>query len=164
MTAAEIRVPERVLAELHPEALGQTLLIVNVASQCGFTKQYSALEALHRRYSGDGLLVLGIPCNQFGGQEPGTDTEIQDACRLNWGVTFPVMPRADVNGDQRLPVYEFLVQSQDDDGETGDVRWNFEKFLLDHAGHVVRRFRPHIEPNDPDIQDAVASLLASLPK
>jgi glutathione peroxidase len=161
MTDQTTRIPKDVLTELHPDAFGRPLLIVNVASQCGFTKQYSGLEALHRRYSPEGLLVLGVPCNQFGGQEPGTDMEIQEFCQLNWGVTFPVLPRGDVIGPDRLPIYGFLSQGTDEAGESGEVRWNFEKFLVDSEGLMVGRFRPHTEPDDPAVVAAITTLLAA---
>lgn len=159
MSTRAVNVPDDVLGRLHPTAVGKPVLIVNVASKCGFTRQYTALEGLYQRFGGQGLAVIGIPCNQFGGQEPGSDAEIQEHCRLDWGVTFPVLPRADVNGEKRLAIYEHLAMASDDAGVSGDVRWNFEKFLLDRQGNVIGRFAPHIEPDDAGLIAAVTEVL-----
>ncbi|MFI1990589.1 glutathione peroxidase [Actinoplanes sp. NPDC020271] len=122
---------------------GRVLLIVNVASRCGMTPQYAGLEALHREFGERGLQVLGFPCNQFGGQEPGTDEEIQEFCSVNYGVTFPVFAKVDVNGPEAAPLYEFL-RAQDG----GDVRWNFTKFLVGRDGAVLRRYEPNVTPEE----------------
>ena len=138
---------------------GGPALLVNVASRCGLTPQYTALEALHEQYAGRGFTVVGVPCNQFGGQEPGSAEEIADFCSATYGVTFPMTEKVDVNGADRHPVYDELVRVADQDGRDGDVRWNFEKFLLDGSGAVVARFDPTVVPDDPRVIDAVESLL-----
>jgi glutathione peroxidase len=140
---------------------GQALLIVNVASKCGLTPQYTALEQLHERY--DGLSVVGFPCNQFGGQEPGTAAEIQTFCSTTYGVTFPMMAKIDVNGPDRHPLYAELVRTQDADGDAGDVQWNFEKFLVDASGKVVARFRPRTTPDDAAVVAAIEAVLPAKP-
>ena len=138
---------------------GRPALVVNVASRCGLTPQYDALETLNEKYAGRGFTVVGVPSNQFGGQEPGTAEEIADFCSATYGVTFPMTEKVDVNGAGRHPVYEELVRVADQDGRDGDVRWNFEKFLLDGSGAVVARFDPTVVPDDPRVVDAVEALL-----
>ena len=127
---------------------GSAVLVVNVASRCGLTPQYEGLERLQRDYADRGLRVLGVPCNQFGGQEPGTAEEIAEFCSTTYGVTFPLTEKVEVNGDGRHPLYELLTAVPDADGDAGDIRWNFEKFVVDRAGHVVERFSPQVEPED----------------
>ena len=122
---------------------------MNVASKCGFTPQYAALEALHEKYSAQGLTVVGVPCNQFGGQEPGTAEEIAEFCSTTYGVTFPLTEKVEVNGAGRHPLYAGLVDVADEKGRSGDVAWNFEKFLLDSDGTVVGRWSTGVEPDDP---------------
>jgi glutathione peroxidase len=138
---------------------GKAVLIVNVASKCGLTPQYSGLERLHERYSDSGFAVVGFPCNQFGGQEPGTAEEIQTFCSTTYGVTFPMMAKVDVNGPDRHPLYAELVTAQDSEGNAGDVQWNFEKFLLDPSGKVVGRFRPATTPEDETVTSAIEAVL-----
>ena len=138
---------------------GRAALVVNVASQCGLTPQYAALEKLHERYSEKGFTVIGVPCNQFGHQEPGTSEQIATYCSTTYGVTFPMTEKVNVNEAGRHPIYRDLVQHPYDDGVVGDIEWNFEKFLLARDGTVVRRFRPDTEPDDPTIVDAVESVL-----
>jgi glutathione peroxidase len=138
---------------------GRPALVVNVASKCGLTPQYTALEALHEEYAGRGFTVVGVPCNQFGGQEPGSSEEIAEFCSATYGVSFPMTEKVEVNGDGRHPVYDALVQVADQAGRTGDVRWNFEKFLLDGDGAVVARFDPTVVPDDPRVTAAVESVL-----
>jgi glutathione peroxidase len=133
---------------------GETLLIVNVASKCGLTPQYEGLETLQERYQKRGFTVLGFPCNQFAGQEPGTAEEIQTFCSTTYGVTFPLFEKIDVNGDDQNPIYAELERVPDEDGYTGDVRWNFEKFLIGRDGSVTR-FAPQVEPDDPKIAIAI---------
>jgi len=141
-------------------ALGdKALLVVNVASRCGLTPQYAGLERLHEQYADRGFAVVGVPCNQFMGQEPGTAEEIQSFCSATYGVTFPMMSKVDVNGDERHPLYAELTQTADADGAAGDVQWNFEKFLLAPGGKVVGRFRPRTEPEDAGLVAAVESVL-----
>jgi glutathione peroxidase len=139
---------------------GRPALVVNVASRCGLTPQYTALEALHEEYAGRGFTVVGVPCHQFGGQEPGTSEEIAEFCSATYGVTFPMTEKVEVNGEGRHPVYDALVRVADQEGRAGDVRWNFEKFLLDGTGTVVARFDPTVVPDDPRVTAAVESVLA----
>jgi glutathione peroxidase len=139
---------------------GQEVLVVNVASKCGLTPQYTALEDLQKRYAGKGFTVLGVPCNQFGGQEPGTAEEIETFCSTTYGVTFPLTEKVDVNGQSRHPLYQLLVDTSDGAGTSGDIQWNFEKFLVSPAGQIVARFRP---PVDPASDDVVKAIEANLP-
>ena len=147
----------------QPESLskyaGEVVLAVNVASRCGLTPQYEGLQALHDRYSGRGFTVLGFPCNQFFGQEPGTAEQIQEFCSLNYGVGFPLFDKLDVKGSGQHSLYKVLSEFPDDQGKAGNVTWNFEKFLVGRDGRVVRRFRPKVVPEDPTIVAAIESLL-----
>jgi glutathione peroxidase len=138
---------------------GQALLVVNVASQCGFTRQYAGLEALYERYHERGLTVIGVPSNQFGAQEPGTAEEIAEFCQANFGVTFPLLAKTDVNGPDRHPLFARLTEVADATGKAGDVTWNFEKFLVSPQGEVVGRFRSKVEPDDPELVAAIESVL-----
>jgi glutathione peroxidase len=139
---------------------GSAVLVVNVASRCGLTPQYAGLEELQREYGERGLRVLGVPCNQFAGQEPGTAEEIAEFCSTTYGVTFPLTEKVEVNGEGRHPLYDLLTATPDADGEAGDIRWNFEKFLVDADGAVIGRFRPQTQPQDPAL---VAAVEAALP-
>ncbi len=132
----------------------QVVLIVNVASQCGFTPQYQALEALYQKYVARGLLVLGFPCNQFGGQEPGSEAEIRTFCSINYGVAFPLFAKIDVNGPNAHPLYQWLKHEQKGLFGTESIKWNFTKFLIDRAGRVVARFAPRTAPEqiEPEIE------------
>jgi glutathione peroxidase len=143
------------LAELG----GGAVLVVNVASKCGLTPQYSALEKLAKDYGDRGLTVIGVPCNQFMGQEPGTAEEIQTFCSATYGVTFPLLAKTDVNGADRHPLFAELTKTPDASGEAGDVQWNFEKFLLAPGGAVVKRFRPRTEPDAPEVVEAIEAVL-----
>jgi glutathione peroxidase len=134
-------------------------LVVNVASRCGLTPQYEALERLQKTYGEAGLSVVGLPCNQFGGQEPGTSEEIATFCSTTYGVTFPLTEKIDVNGADRHPLYQRLVETPDERGRTGDIAWNFEKFLLDRDGRIVARFSPPTTPDDPRVISAVEDVL-----
>ena len=134
---------------------GKTLLVVNVASKCGLTPQYAALEALHARLADRGFSVVGFPCNQFMGQEPGTAEEIGQFCSTTYGVTFPMFEKIEVNGEGRHPIYDQLTSVPDADGAAGDVQWNFEKFLLGPDGTVLARFRPRTVPDDPEVLAAI---------
>ncbi|MET9891641.1 glutathione peroxidase [Streptomyces sp. NPDC006465] len=134
---------------------GKAVLIVNVASKCGLTPQYAGLEQLHARYAGQGFTVLGVPCNQFLGQEPGSSEEIAEFCSATYGVTFPMTEKVDVNGDGRHGLYERLVGTADAEGHAGDIRWNFEKFLIGRDGTVVGRFSPQTEPESAELVSAV---------
>jgi len=137
----------------------RAVLVVNVASKCGLTPQYSALEQLARDYAERGLTVIGVPCNQFMGQEPGSAEEIQAFCSTTYGVTFPLLAKTDVNGADRHPLYEQLTKTTDASGEAGDVQWNFEKFLIAPGGEVVSRFRPRTEPDAPEVISAIEAVL-----
>jgi len=139
---------------------GKAVLIVNVASQCGLTPQYAGLQQLHEQYADKGFAVLGFPCNQFGAQEPGSPEEIASFCETSFGVTFPLFEKIEVNGEDRHPLYEELTSHADDEGEAGDIQWNFEKFLISRDGAVVRRFRPMTTPEDPALVSAVEEQLA----
>jgi glutathione peroxidase len=145
-------------ASLAPYA-GQTTLVVNVASKCGLTPQYAGLEKLQEKYSSRGFSVVGIPCNQFMGQEPGSAEEIQTFCSTTYGVTFPLFEKVDVNGDERHPLYAELTRATDADGYSGDIRWNFEKFLLGPDGSV-QRFAPQVTPEDPVLVAAIEAALS----
>ena len=139
---------------------GKPALLVNVASKCGLTPQYTALEALHEEQADNGFTVVGLPCNQFGGQEPGTSEEIQEFCSATYGVTFPMSEKIEVNGPGRHAIYQELVQTADEGGETGDIRWNFEKFVIDADGTPVARFSPQVTPDDDRVREAVRGALA----
>jgi glutathione peroxidase len=135
-------------------------LLVNVASKCGLTPQYTGLERLHEEYADRGFSVVGVPCNQFGGQEPGSSEEIAEFCSATYGVTFPLTEKVDVNGPERHEIYAALVDTPDASGRTGDIAWNFEKFLLAADGSVVARFDPRVEPEDPSLVKAIEGQLA----
>jgi glutathione peroxidase len=137
----------------------KSLLVVNVASKCGLTPQYTGLEALQEKYADQGFAVVGFPCNQFGGQEPGTAEEIETFCSTTYGVTFPMMEKIDVNGAGQNPIYSELNAVADSEGYTGDVRWNFEKFLVGADGSV-QRFGPMVTPEDPALVGAIEASLA----
>jgi len=139
---------------------GRVALVVNVASRCGLTPQYAGLEALQEEYRDRGFTVLGVPCNQFMGQEPGTAEEIAEFCSATYGVTFPMTEKVDVNGGDAHPLYQRLTETPDATGTAGDVQWNFEKFLVDGDGRVVARFRPRTEPDAPEVRTAIEELLA----
>ncbi|MCU1362157.1 MAG: hypothetical protein JWN99_3446 [Ilumatobacteraceae bacterium] len=137
---------------------GKAILAVNVASACGLTPQYTGLEQLQQTYGGRGFTVVGFPCNQFGGQEPGTADEIETFCSTTYGVTFPMMEKIDVNGDERHPIYTELTKTADSEGHSGDIRWNFEKFLIGADG-AVTRFGPTVTPEDPALVEAIEAAL-----
>ncbi|MEU8028756.1 glutathione peroxidase [Streptomyces sp. NPDC049099] len=138
---------------------GKAVLIVNVASKCGLTPQYTGLEKLQERYADRGFTVLGVPCNQFLGQEPGTAEEIAEFCSATYGVTFPLTEKVEVNGEGRHPLYERLVGFADAEGHSGDIRWNFEKFLIGRDGQVVARFSPQTEPEADAVVTAIEAQL-----
>ncbi|MFF4032146.1 glutathione peroxidase [Streptomyces sviceus] len=139
---------------------GKAVLIVNVASKCGLTPQYNGLEKLQERYAERGFTVLGVPCNQFLGQEPGSAEEIAEFCSATYGVTFPLTEKVEVNGEGRHALYERLVGFADAEGHSGDIRWNFEKFLIGRDGSVVARFSPQTEPESDEVVTAVEGALA----
>jgi glutathione peroxidase len=134
---------------------GKTVLLVNVASKCGLTPQYEGLQRLQETYGGRGFTVLGVPCNQFAGQEPGSAEEIAEFCSTTYGVDFPLTEKVDVNGERRHPLYAELVTVPDGSGYTGDIRWNFEKFLIGPDGTVVARFDPRMEPDTDEVVEAI---------
>ncbi|WP_406404101.1 glutathione peroxidase [Streptomyces sp. NBC_00879] len=140
---------------------GKAVLLVNVASKCGLTPQYAGLERLQKQYGEQGFSVVGVPCNQFAGQEPGSAEEIESFCSATYGVTFPMLEKTDVNGDGRHPLYAELTKVADAEGEAGDVQWNFEKFLIGKDGQVVSRIRPRTEPEDPAVLAAIEALLSA---
>jgi len=139
---------------------GKVTLVVNVASKCGLTPQYTGLEELQVAYQDQGFSVLGVPCNQFMEQEPGTAEEIQTFCSTTYGVSFPLSEKIEVNGEARHPLYTELTQSADADGRDGDIQWNFEKFLISGDGEVIARFAPAVEPSDPALVAAIESALS----
>ncbi len=138
---------------------GKAILAVNVASRCGLTPQYEGLERLQKQYGDRGFTVLGFPCNQFMGQEPGTAEEIKEFCSTTYGVTFPLFEKIEVNGENRHPIYQQLTDVPDSDGSAGDIQWNFEKFLIAPDGQTVQRFRPGVEPEDPAVVEAIEAAL-----
>ncbi|HEV7663379.1 MAG TPA: glutathione peroxidase [Chloroflexota bacterium] len=138
---------------------GQATLVVNVASRCGLTPQYAGLEQLHERFKGQGFTILGVPSNQFGGQEPGTAEEIATFCSATYGVTFPMTEKVDVNGEGRHALYSKLTATPDGAGKAGDVQWNFEKFLISPQGAVVARFRPQTTPLSEAVVSAIEAVL-----
>jgi glutathione peroxidase len=148
----------------EPSSLGKlgakTLLVVNVASKCGLTPQYTGLEELQKQFADRGFSVAGFPCNQFGGQEPGSAEEIAEFCSATYGVSFPMFEKIEVNGSNRHPIYTELTQTADSEGEAGDIQWNFEKFLIGPDGTVLARFRPMTTPDAPEL---ISAIEASLP-
>lgn len=139
---------------------GKAVLVVNVASKCGLTPQYEGLEWLQRTYAERGFTVLGVPCNQFAGQEPGAPEEIEQFCRTTYGTTFPMTAKLEVNGRHRHPLYQRLTAVSDAEGQAGEIEWNFEKFLVSPTGEVLARFRPTVTPDD---EKLVAQLEQALP-
>ena len=138
---------------------GKPALLVNVASKCGLTPQYAQLEQVHEKYADRGFTVVGFPCNQFGGQEPGTSEEIAEFCSATYGVTFPLTEKIEVNGEGRHEIYQALVTTPNEKGYVADIEWNFEKFLIDGAGNIVARFRAGVLPDDQRVLDAIESLV-----
>ena len=137
----------------------RAVLVVNVASRCGLTPQYSDLEALHEEFAERGFTVLGFPCNQFGGQEPGTSEEIAAFCSMTYGVTFPLSSKVEVNGPGRHPVYQALTEVADERGYSGDIRWNFEKFLISPDGRITARFHHKTLPSETHVREAIEAVL-----
>ncbi len=140
---------------------GKVTLMVNVASFCGLTPQYTGLQSLQERYADRGFSVLGLPCNQFGAQEPGTSEEIATFCSTNYDVSFPLSEKIEVNGDGRHPLYQQLTDTADAEGHAGDIRWNFEKFLVSRDGKVIARFSPLVEPEAAEVTEAIEKALAT---
>jgi glutathione peroxidase len=156
----KVRTPQGNQLELS-QFRDKVLLIVNTASRCGFTPQYQDLEKLHQQYHQQGLEILAFPCNQFGGQEPGTDTDIQQFCQINYGVSFPVMTKINVNGPDADPLFEFLKDQARGLMKTRAIKWNFTKFLINKDGVVVKRYAPRTKPSQ--FTDAIEAELATLP-
>jgi glutathione peroxidase len=142
------------------EQKGKVTLLVNVASFCGLTPQYEGLEALYERFGAQGFSVVGIPCNQFGAQEPGTADEIKTFCSTSYGVEFPLTEKVEVNGDNRHPLYQQLTETADGEGHSGDIRWNFEKFLVSRDGDVIARYSPMVEPGNDELVGSIEKALA----
>jgi glutathione peroxidase len=140
--------------------LGKVVLIVNVASKCGNTPQYAKLQALHEKHANDGLAILGFPCNQFKEQEPGTEVEIKKFCELNYGVTFDLFSKVDVNGPAASPLFKYLTSDEIPIADKGKVEWNFEKFLTDRDGNLIARFRDEVEPDSVEVTKAINDALA----
>lgn len=143
------------LSEYH----GKVLMLVNVASKCGFTPQYAGLESLYEKYKDRGLVIVGIPANNFGGQEPGTNEEIKKFCSTKYNVSFPMMAKVSVKGDDKTPLYTFLTDKTTDPKFAGDIQWNFTKFLFDRNGTLIARFEPKVTPDSPEVTAAVESAL-----
>ncbi|MGA9241254.1 MAG: glutathione peroxidase [Silvibacterium sp.] len=143
------------LSEYH----GKVLLLVNVASKCGFTPQYAGLEALYEKYKNQGLVIVGVPANNFAGQEPGTNEEIKKFCSNKYNVTFPMMAKVSVLGPDKTPLYVFLTDKSTDPQLAGDIKWNFTKFLFDRNGKPVARFEPDVTPDSPQVTSAVEAAL-----
>jgi glutathione peroxidase len=139
---------------------GRTVLVVNVASRCGLTPQYEALERIQKKYSGSRFTVLGVPCNQFGGQEPGSADEIKEFCSTTYGTSFPLTEKLDVNGKSQHPLFSELTSVPDPDGKAGDIEWNFEKFLVSENGKVLARFRPTTDPESDEVVGAIETALS----
>jgi glutathione peroxidase len=137
---------------------GKVVLMVNVASQCGYTPQYKGLEALYEKYKDQGFVILGFPANNFGAQEPGTNEEIKTFCTRKYSVTFPMYSKVSVKGEDQTPIYQYLTKEADP-SHTGDIKWNFTKFLVDRNGKVVQRFEPAVTPDDPQVVSAIEKLL-----
>ncbi len=137
---------------------GKVVLLVNVASRCGYTPQYSALESLYEKYKDQGLVILGFPANNFGAQEPGTNAEIKNFCSTKYNVSFPMFSKVSVKGDDTTPLYQFLTQKANP-AVAGEIKWNFTKFLVDRSGRVVARFEPAVTPDSPEVVAAVEKLL-----
>lgn len=138
---------------------GKVVMLVNVASRCGFTPQYEGLEALYKKYADRGFVIVGIPANNFGGQEPGTNAEIKTFCKSKYSVTFPMLAKVSVKGADQTPLYQFLTGEQTDPKFAGDIKWNFTKFLVNKEGKIVDRFEPKVTPEDPQVISAVEKQL-----
>ena len=138
---------------------GKVVLLVNVASRCGFTPQYTALESVYEKYKDRGLVIVGVPANNFMGQEPGTDQEIKTFCSAKYNVTFPMMHKLSVKGEDKTPLYQYLTSKTEDPKFGGEIQWNFTKFLFDRNGNPVARFEPKVTPDSPEVVAAIESAL-----
>src|SRR6202140_3309198 len=141
---------------------GKVVMLVNVASRCGFTPQYSALEAIYEKYKDRGFVIVGIPANNFGSQEPGTNQEIKTFCQSKYNVKFPMMSKVSVKGDDQTPLYQFLTDKSANPKTGGDIKWNFTKFLIGPDGHVITRFEPDVPPDAPQVTAAIEKALATI--
>ena len=141
---------------------GKVLMLVNVASRCGFTPQYTALEAIYEKYKDRGFVIVGIPANNFGAQEPGTDQEIKTFCQSKYNVTFPMMSKVSVKGDDQTPLYQYLTDKTANPKTGGDIQWNFTKFLVGPDGQIITRFEPKVTPDSPEVTGAIENALASI--
>src|ERR1700676_3007690 len=141
---------------------GKVVMVVNVASRCGFTPQYSALEAIYEKYKDRGFVIVGIPANNFGSQEPGTNQEIKTFCQSKYNVKFPMMSKVSVKGEDQTPLYQFLTDKSANPKTGGDIQWNFTKFLIGPDGEILARFEPRVTPDSPEVTSAIESALASL--
>lgn len=139
---------------------GKVLLIVNTASECGFTPQYEGLQTLYKKYNEDGLVIMGFPANNFGGQEPGTDKEIKQFCKVNYDVTFPMFSKISVKGEDQHPLFSYLTSASNPDFK-GEIKWNFEKFLINRQGKLIHRFRSDVKPQSDEISRAIQKALSS---
>src|SRR5262249_41484187 len=139
---------------------GKVVLIVNVASECGYTPQYKPLQDLYTKYGKDGLVIIGVPCNQFGQQEPGSNQEIAAFCQKEYGVTFPMLAKVEVNGNNACPLYKFLTSKETNPKFAGRITWNFEKFLVNRRGEVAARFAPNVDPEGKEFQTAISAELS----
>lgn len=160
----EMKTLEGKKVNLAEKYKGKVVLLVNVASKCGNTPQYKQLQALHEKYGKQGLAVVGVPCNQFGGQEPGTEKEIAEFCESQYGVDFDMMAKVDVNGEKAAPLYKFLTSKKTDPKFAGDIKWNFEKFVFDRDGNVVARISPKTQPDAKEVVELLEVELAKKPK
>jgi glutathione peroxidase len=141
---------------------GKVIMLVNVASRCGFTPQYTALEAIYERYKARGFVIIGIPANNFGSQEPGTNQEIKTFCQSKYSVTFPMMSKVSVKGDDKTPLYQYLTDKSANPKTGGDIQWNFTKFLVGPDGKIIARFEPKVTPDSPEVTGAIEQALATL--
>ena len=141
---------------------GKVVMLVNVASRCGFTPQYTALETIYEKYKDRGFVIVGIPANNFGAQEPGTNQEIKTFCQSKYNVTFPMMSKVSVKGDDKTPLYQYLTDKTANPKTGGDIQWNFTKFLVGPDGQIITRFEPKVTPDSPEVTAAIESALASL--
>ena len=139
---------------------GKVLMVVNVASQCGYTPQYAALESVYEKYKGRGLVIVGVPANNFGSQEPGTDAEIKTFCTRKYNVQFPMMSKVSVKGSDTTPLYQYLTDSARHPKTGGEIKWNFTKFLVDRKGNIAARFEPEVTPDSPEVVRAIEKALS----
>lgn len=160
----ELKTIEGKKVNLAEKYKGKVVMVVNVASKCGYTPQYEQLQALHEKYAKKGLAIVGVPCNQFGEQEPGTEQEIAQFCKSNFGVEFDMMAKADVNGRNATPLYKYLTSKKTDPKFAGKIKWNFEKFVFDREGSIVARFNSRAKPDSKEVVEVIEAELAKKAK